>query len=97
MLELRLGLVDLKGLRLGLVDLKGLRLRLVIFVECLIVMSYYRATIYQQNINVTSNASSLAGKISYPSQNKIIEFGCIFWQPHFFSVLVSLVSSRLLR
>ena len=39
-------------------NLRGLRLGLVIFVECLIVMSYYRATIYQQNINVTRRVAS---------------------------------------
>ena len=44
-------------------NLKGLRLGLVIFVECLIVMSCYRATIYQQNVNVTSN---LAGRDFLP-------------------------------
>ena len=47
-------------------NLRGLRLGLVIFVECLIVMSYYRATMYQQNINVTSKASSLAGRDFLP-------------------------------
>ena len=69
-------------------NLRGLSLGLVIFVECLIVMSYYRATMYQQNINVTSNASSFSGRDFLPKSkwkqlNLVLYFGNLillaFW------------------